>query len=105
MEVKLSYFGQDGKLRATGRLATNSSDYNNDLLETVLRRSRLYNGLPGIHGLANCYHILIEPAGLEPMLVPAQPREKGERRRAMLNSTTTRAGVAPASTWEFVDDD
>lgn len=104
MEVKLSYFGLDGKLRGTGRLATNSGDYS-DLLESVLRRSRLYNGLPGIHGLADCYHILIEAAGLEPMLVPAQPRGKGERRRAMSNSTTTRAGVAPASTWEFVDDD
>ena len=73
MEFKLSYFRQDGTLRAVGRMemATGSTDYDS-VLEYIAFRSRLQHGLPGIAGLADCYHILIEAAGLEPRLVPAR---------------------------------
>lgn len=103
MEVKLSYFRQDGKLRATGRLSTNWIDYNR-LLADVLRRSRLQNGLPGINGLADCYHILIEPNGHEPRLLPAQRPEHREGVRPVSSPTTT-AGNPSMSPPHYADDD
>jgi len=95
MEFKLSYFRQDGKLRAVGRveMATGSTDYDS-VLEYIVFRSRLQYGLPGIAGLADCYHILIEAAGLEPRLVPARRLNHLDSIRPALDSVMNTPGVA-----------